>query len=154
VILLISASWVARITGVSHCAWLPVYILIVATNHSNWDLLTNFFWRLFFLVGLEFELRALQLQSRYSTTYTTPPVHFALVILEMGVSGTIYLGWPQTSILPISASQVASITGMSHRCLAEDWILISHQYLVFFPSICKNAFNFSTTLTTSIFIFN
>jgi hypothetical protein len=28
-------------------------------------------------------------------------------------------GWPQTSIFPISASQVARITGMSHWCLAE-----------------------------------
>jgi hypothetical protein len=30
-----------------------------------------------------------------------------------GVSQTICLGWPQTSILPISASQVARITGRS-----------------------------------------
>jgi hypothetical protein len=35
----------------------------------------------------------------------TLPVHFALVILEMGVSQTICLGWPQTCILLISASQ-------------------------------------------------
>jgi hypothetical protein len=33
-----------------------------------------------------------------------------------GVLGTICLGWPPTSLLPISASQVARITGMSHRC--------------------------------------
>jgi hypothetical protein len=39
----------------------------------------------FFLVGLGFELRALQVQSRYSALHLnhTPPVHFALVILEM-----------------------------------------------------------------------
>jgi hypothetical protein len=36
------------------------------------------------LVGLVFELRALHLQSRYSTTRATLPVHFSLVILEMG----------------------------------------------------------------------
>jgi hypothetical protein len=31
-----------------------------------------------------------------------------------GISQTIYSGWPQTSMLPISASQVAKITGVSH----------------------------------------
>jgi hypothetical protein len=36
-----------------------------------------------FLVGLEFELRASHLQIRHSTTLANPPVHFALVILEM-----------------------------------------------------------------------
>jgi hypothetical protein len=34
-------------------------------------------------VGLGFELRALNLRSRHSTPWVTPPVHFALVILEM-----------------------------------------------------------------------
>jgi hypothetical protein len=68
----------------------------------------------FLLVGLGFELRALHLQSRCSTAWATPPVHFALVILEMGVPWTICPGWPWTVILPISTSQVARITGVSH----------------------------------------
>jgi hypothetical protein len=34
------------------------------------------------------------------------------------------LGWPQTSTLLISASQVARITGMSHGCLACHIFLI------------------------------
>jgi hypothetical protein len=38
----------------------------------------------YFFVELEFELRASHLQQRYSTTYATFPVHFGLVILEMG----------------------------------------------------------------------
>jgi hypothetical protein len=38
----------------------------------------------FFLMELGFELRASLLQSRCSPTWATPPVHFALVILEMG----------------------------------------------------------------------
>jgi hypothetical protein len=37
-----------------------------------------------------------------------------------GVMRTICPNWPQTSILPISASQEAKITGMSHTCLASD----------------------------------
>jgi hypothetical protein len=56
----------------------------------------------FFLVGLGFEFRALHLQRRLSTAWATPPVNFALVILEMGVLWTIFPGWPWTLILPIS----------------------------------------------------
>jgi hypothetical protein len=41
-----------------------------------------------------------------------PPVHFALVILELGVSRSICLCWPQPSILLISASQIDRITGV------------------------------------------
>jgi hypothetical protein len=36
-----------------------------------------------FWVGLEFEFRASHLQSRHSTAWDTPPVHFPLVILEI-----------------------------------------------------------------------
>jgi hypothetical protein len=36
------------------------------------------------LVKLEFELRALHLQSRYCITWATLPVHFALASLEIG----------------------------------------------------------------------
>jgi hypothetical protein len=39
---------------------------------------------LFFLVGLGFELRTLQSQSRSSTAWTTTPVHFALLFLRWG----------------------------------------------------------------------
>jgi hypothetical protein len=41
--------------------------------------------------------------------------HCAQLLIEMGVSITVCLGWSQTMILPISASQVAGITGMSHH---------------------------------------
>jgi hypothetical protein len=37
-----------------------------------------------------------------------------VVILEMGISWTVCLGWPQTVILPISPSQVARITIINH----------------------------------------
>jgi hypothetical protein len=64
-------------------------------------------------VGLYFVLRASYLQSRSSTAWTTPPVHFARVTLEMGVS--ICPGWHQTAILPILASRVAKIPGVSRQ---------------------------------------
>jgi hypothetical protein len=37
-----------------------------------------------------------------------------------GVSVTISLGWPETSILLISASQVARVSGVSHQHLADS----------------------------------
>jgi hypothetical protein len=39
--------------------------------------------------------------------------HYAKLLVEMGVSQTICLGWPQTTVLLIS--QVAKTTGMSHQ---------------------------------------
>jgi hypothetical protein len=49
--------------------------------------------------------------------HKTPPVHFALNNLEMGISWTICPGYLWTTILLISASQVARIAGVGHRCL-------------------------------------
>jgi hypothetical protein len=77
----------------------------------------------YFFLGLEFELRALHLQSRRSNTWALSPVHFALVIFKDGVLQTICPGWPRTTILWISASQVARTTGMSHQCWAICVIL-------------------------------
>jgi hypothetical protein len=37
------------------------------------------------------------------------------LLTEMGISLTFYPGWPQTTILPMSASRVAGITGTSHN---------------------------------------
>jgi hypothetical protein len=44
---------------------------------------------------------------------------FLWLFLEVGVSGTIYPGWPLIVILLISASQVNRITGVSHLHLAQ-----------------------------------
>jgi hypothetical protein len=43
--------------------------------------------------------------------------------LEMGVSRTVCLGWPQAVIL-ISPSQVGRITGLSHQCPTLPLIFI------------------------------
>jgi hypothetical protein len=63
-----------------------------------------YFTLFFFFVELRFELRASCLQSTWSSALVAPPDHFALVILKIGVSWSICLGWLQTSILLISAS--------------------------------------------------
>jgi hypothetical protein len=46
-------------------------------------------------------------------------------MLEIGDFRTICLGWPQTSVVPISASQVTRITGVSHLCKVPVYILRS-----------------------------
>jgi hypothetical protein len=109
VILVIPASWVSRITGLSH--WHPAnfggFCSVLFCFGGGWD------W------GLN---SALHLQSRHSTAWATPPVHFALVILEMGVSGIVCPGWSLTMILPILASQVAWATGawFTHKILKAE----------------------------------
>jgi hypothetical protein len=72
----------------------------------------NQFVCLFVLVRLGFELRASHSLSSWSTTWATSPVHFALFCSGYfgdGVLQTIFLGWLRTSILLISASQIASL---------------------------------------------
>jgi hypothetical protein len=74
------------------------------------------------LVGLEFKLRASRLQSRLyclSHTFTV----FCSGYFGDGVSQTVCPDWPQNSILLISSSQVARITGMSHWHLAQIKLL-------------------------------
>jgi hypothetical protein len=54
----------------------------------------------FFLLELGFEFRASHLQSRYSTAWAIPLVHFALVILEMG--SCILFAWAGLNFSPQS----------------------------------------------------
>jgi hypothetical protein len=79
------------------------------------------------LLGLEFELKVLCLQSRHSPTRAIPPAHFALVILEMVALKLFVWAGPQTVILLISASQVAKIIGVTHWHLAPSSFLFAHQ---------------------------
>jgi hypothetical protein len=69
-------------------------------------------FHLLLLMGLRFELRASQscvlpLETHFQSI-------FHLIILELGVSQTICLIWPQIFILQILGSQVARITKMRH----------------------------------------
>jgi hypothetical protein len=58
------------------------------------------------------------------TPWATPPALFYGGFFKIGPHGTICLGWLQTTILLISASWVARIIGVSHRCLAGFTFLI------------------------------
>jgi hypothetical protein len=53
--------------------------------------------------------------------------HAQLFTFKMGSHEFFCPGWPGTSIFPISAFRVASITGMSHWCLAYcDYLKLAH----------------------------
>jgi hypothetical protein len=49
----------------------------------------------------------------------------------MGFSPSVSLGWPETLILLISASQVARVTGISHWCSA------GYFYYFVISQVCK-----------------
>jgi hypothetical protein len=93
-------------------------------------------------------LRAAHLQSRCSTAWATPPGHFALVILEMGVSQTVCLGWSWTMILLISVSIVARITGLNHWRLAP-FFLILRQGLAKLSRLISNSISSCLSLQSS-----
>jgi hypothetical protein len=88
-ILLISASWVTRITGLSHqCQAGSLFCLGLSSDHNppadglshSWDdrhMSPHFF----VCMRLGFELR--------DSSWATPALHFALVILEMGLSNCL-----------------------------------------------------------------
>jgi hypothetical protein len=66
-----------------------------------------------FLLVTGFELRASHLLDIHFTNWATLPALFCVGYDR--VSWTISWGWLCTSILPISATWVARITGVSHR---------------------------------------
>jgi hypothetical protein len=82
---------------------------------------------------LGFELRALLLQSRDPTIWTTPPVHFALVLYIYIVfwkwgRGCLSNYLPRLALNcdpPALSLQVARITGLSHRHPADLLLLFS-----------------------------
>jgi hypothetical protein len=61
-----------------------------------------------------FELRASHLQSRHSATWAAPLIPFLLWLFSKWGLMNSLPGWPQTSILPNSVSQIARITVVSH----------------------------------------
>jgi hypothetical protein len=91
------------------------------TERKSWMVMATKPWTCthFFVVwgtGVYTQGFALAKQALYFLSHTSSPFcygYFGDMVLR-----TIYLGWPQTWITLISASQVARFTGMSHWCSA------------------------------------
>jgi hypothetical protein len=99
------------------CTTLNEWLLSLCAGfltYKKWD---NKCVNHFVLVGMEFELRASHLQSRHTTAWAIPFVHFCSGYFGNRISQTIFPGWPWTTILPIY--QVARITRMSRGHLAK-----------------------------------
>jgi hypothetical protein len=93
-------------------------------------ILTFIYFCCCFLVRQEFELRILALQNKNFSSWAMHPRSFLSGYFEDIVSQTICLGWPWTVVLPISASQVAKMTDMNHRCLAIQLFEVKYQSLI------------------------
>jgi hypothetical protein len=81
------------------------------------------------------ELFIAQADLKLQSSRSQPPVLFGTAGMPLHpaigwdwVSQTFCSGWPQTLILPISASQVIRITGVSHECPALSTFLM--------PAVC------------------
>jgi hypothetical protein len=72
--------------------------------------------------------------NRHFTTCITPPVHFGLAWLFLRWDLVNYLS--QTCILPILASQVARITGVSHGHTAKGFLCFRSSDVVFILPLC------------------
>jgi hypothetical protein len=86
-------------------------------------------------VGLGFELGASYLQSRGSAVWAIPPVHFALVILETGISHIICPNWRNHDPPDLSLSSGYDYRH-SHQHPALILLLLTlylvHQWVQFF----------------------
>jgi hypothetical protein len=89
----------------------------------------------FFLAVLEFELMVSGLLVRHSTTWATLPDRFCVGYFQDRVS---LPGWPQTSILWISTSQLARIIDVSlwHPAQFQAFPNIMSKF------VCEQAFSF------------
>jgi hypothetical protein len=73
----------------------------------------------FFFMRLVLELRASHLQSKALYHLSHISSSFCSDYFGDGVSQTVCLGCPPTTILPISACQIVRITGVGHWCSAS-----------------------------------
>jgi hypothetical protein len=109
-----------------------------------WDILPAlaviYFYSFPLFCGMEFELWAPCLQGRCSTAWNTPPVPLCSGYYRDGVSQTLCLGWRQTVILLILASQLVRITSMSHQQVAFflfDLVFYSNKILNMCTALCN-----------------
>jgi hypothetical protein len=102
---------IGRITGVSH-----------STQFKLFDVFYLIYLFFFDGTGVWTEGLALTKQTLYCLSHISNL--FCCVYFGDGVSWTVWQGWPPAGTLPISASQVARITGMSH------WHLVWFNFVV------------------------
>jgi hypothetical protein len=127
-ILLISISWISRITGVSHwhlarfCILLKLSFLVFAFSvvlgfefRSLPCLQPFFLWAIFQIRSWAFAWLWLRLCLLVSGI--TGLCHHCPDYCWDGVLLSLCLDWPQTSILRISASWESGIIDVSHLCL-------------------------------------
>jgi hypothetical protein len=116
---LISASWVARITGVSHRH--------LATHFWGCMYAHVCVWGRYLALCRFFFCGTGVLNSGLCTckagALMLEPQPFYSGYFEDGVSWTICPGWTQTWILLISTSHVVRITGVSHQLPASVWFI-------------------------------
>jgi hypothetical protein len=109
-----------------------VISLFVTPKLLSWLYLTQSFGA-FFFGRTGFELWAFSLQVRCSTAWTRPPVHFALVILEMEswelLAWVGFKPWSSWSQPP----KLARITGVIHQCPPNINFLLSCTHLGHIP---------------------
>jgi hypothetical protein len=92
-------------------SYIPSRILFLISIYKLYKVMADIFF--FFLWNWSgVWTQALLLQSGHFITWSSPSVHLSLFTFWRCDFETICLGWPQTMILPISASQVARITGV------------------------------------------
>jgi hypothetical protein len=85
------------------------------------------YWVIFGRTGVWTEALVFAKLVLYHLSHASSP--FCSGYFEDGAWRTICLSWPQTWILPISASQVIRITGMSHQCPADqNYLVITHTF--------------------------
>jgi hypothetical protein len=117
-------NWWLRFNGVAFQGWGRFEFIVIVANSEeqhrmfcDWQLhhlpiiyKSHFFFFFFFLVVLGFELRALHLLGKLSTTSATNPDLLLLVFFQMGSCA-----FSQANLGPWSTSSAAGMTGLHHH---------------------------------------
>jgi hypothetical protein len=111
-----------------HCTWTHVGGLPFWSSYECYCFLGGFLFCFFHCWGLN---------SR-PTPWATPPALFCVGFFWDRVSQTISPGWLQTSILLISASWVARITGVSHW--HPDWKFLDYSVKLVINMYSKDSY--------------
>jgi hypothetical protein len=123
-------------------------VAVLTLGNNNVITFLKFF--IFIFGGTGFKLRTSYLQSRFFASWATPAVCFALVILETQSLKNCLPGWSQSVILPISASQVASIIGVESPVLGT-FLKFEHNFFLWYWGLDSGSLCSTTWATPSGF---